>query len=208
MILDTTDQYVGDDGVIVPWKYEEHIVNEWNQVAHALKFRTYQDKSSRYASRKRVSQFIVDNARFLGGSRRTSKDVLTVRFLDRFILAMSYLRENCIVTDSGLDILGRTYPLTMGFWQWLRPDAKALIHLAGLYGGDPDAVASQEQDRQRRLAKAKVMKELKGMWQEVEHKIAYLLREPETIKMLQPTVIEHLAQIEEQVEWLAEESRP
>ena len=48
------------------------------------------------------------------------------------------------------------------------------------------------------------MRELATAWEETERKIAYLLREPETIKMLQPMVIDHLAQIEEQVEWLAE----
>lgn len=208
MILDTTDQYVGDDGVIVPWMYERHVIDEWNKVAHALKFRTYQDKSSRYASRKRVSQFIVDNARFLGGSRRTSKNVLTVRFLDRFICAMSYLRENCTVTDSGLDILGTNYPLTMGFWQWLRPDAKALIHLAGLYCHDPIEEASQEQDRQRRRKKAAAIKRLKGHYEEFERKCAYLLRDPDSILMLEPTLTKALASIEEQAEWLAESNRP
>ena len=204
----TTDQYIGDDGVIVPWMYDKHIVDEWKKVAHKLKFRTYQDKSSRYASRKKVTHFIRDNARFLGGSRRTDLDVLTHRFCEQFILAMSYLRDNCTTTDTGLDILGRTYPLTMRFWQWLRPDARALIHLAGLHGGDPDTVVSQELDRQRRLRKAAAMRNLKAHWSEVERKVAYLLRDTETIKMLQPTVIEHLAQIEEQVEWLAEENPP
>jgi uncharacterized FlgJ-related protein len=91
----------------------------------------------------------------------------------------------------------------MGFWIWLRPDAKALIHLAGLYCGDPDAVATQAQEQDRRKAKAKALKELTAAWKETERKIVYLLSDPADIKLLMPTVTKSLAAIESETEWLA-----
>ena len=38
----------------------------------------------------------------------------------------------------------------MGVWQWLRPDLKAIVLLAGLQCRQEDAVAQQEVDKDRR----------------------------------------------------------
>lgn len=202
--LSSTDQYTDERGVIVPWKYEEHFVDEWNKVANQLKFRTYVDKSTRYASRRRLSQIIEANAALLGGSRRTSKGVLTMRFCERFILACDYLKANSDNDAQGLEVLGTQYQKTMGVWQWLRPDLKAIVFLAGLQCGQEDAVADLEQDKQRREAKAAMLRQFSAGWNEVEHKLAYLLKDAETIKLLEPTVNKALASIEEEAEWLAD----
>ena len=39
--LDSTAQWVDDSGIILPWHYEECIIQEWNAVANKLKFRAY-----------------------------------------------------------------------------------------------------------------------------------------------------------------------
>nr|BDD45703.1 hypothetical protein 7 [bacterium] len=206
--LSSTDQYCDERGVIVPWKYDEHFVDEWNKVADQLKFRAYVDKSTRYASRKRLSQIIEANAALLGGSRRTSKDVLAMRFCERFILACDYLKATVDNDAHGLEVLGTQYQKTMGVWQWLRPDLKAIVFLAGLQCGQDDAIADLEQDKQRRQAKAAAIKRLAAHWQETERKIAYLLRDPESILMLEPALTSALAQVESEVEFLAESNGP
>ena len=203
MFLESTDQYCDERGIIVPWKYEEHFVEEWDKVAHQLKFRVYVDKGTRYASRKRLSDIIQANAALLGGSKRTSKDVLTHRFLEKFILACDYLKKNHKSDDSALHILGSQYPRTMGVWQWLRPDLRAIVFLSGLELGEPDALAALETDRQRRLAKAKALKGLEMQWQETVSKCAYLLKDADTIRLLQPAVTKALGTIEEEIEFLA-----
>ena len=202
--LSSTDQYCDERGIIVPWKYDDHFVDEWNTVANQLKFRTYVDKSTRYASRKQLSQIIEANAALLGGSRRTSKDVLTMRFCERFILACDYLKATADNDAHGLEVLGTQYQKTMGVWQWLRPDLKAIVFLAGLQSGQEDVIADLEQDKKRRQAKAAVLRQFAAGWKEVEHKLAYLLKDAETIKLLEPTVSKALASIEEEAEWLAD----
>ena len=202
--LDGTDQWVDDSGVIVEWKYKECIIDEWNAVAHKLKFRAYIDKGSRYASRKRLSQIIRANASLLRGSKRTSMDVLTLRFCEHFIEACRYLLTTAEVGPTGIEILGSHYPLTMSLWVWFRPDIKPIIHLSGLSLGDEDALADLEKEKQRRLAKAAAIKQLKASWSEFERKVAYMLRDAETITMLSPAVIKAMAALEDEVEFLAE----
>ena len=205
MILDTTDQYVDENGIIVPWMFERHFVDEWNQVAQKLKFRSYVNKGTAYASRRRLSEIILANADLLGGSRRSSKDLLTCRFLSQFTLACCYLRQNDHDQDlTALEAIGREYQKTMGVWQWLRPDLRAIVFLAGLYLGDPDALSTLQGDKQRRADKAKAMQRLKASWTEVERKIAYLLKDADDIKMLDPIVTKALASIEDEIEFLAD----
>ena len=203
MFLDGTQQFCDEQGVIVPWLYTEHVIDEWNKVAHQLKFRTYQDKGNRYASRKRLSEIIQANAALLGGSKRTSKSVLTHRFLEKFILACDYLKKNCNNDDSALDILGGNYQKTMGLWQWLRPDLKAIVYLSGLELGEPDALTQLNSDKLRRLAKAKALKGLEMQWQETVKKCAYLLKTADDIKLLEPAVAKALGAIESEIEFLA-----
>ena len=92
----------------------------------------------------------------------------------------------------------------MGVWQWLRPNLKAIAFLAGLQCGQEEAIADLEQDKKRRQAKAAVLRQFSAGWKEVEHKLAYLLKDAETIKLLEPTVNKALASIEEEAEWLAD----
>ena len=202
--LDGTDQWVDDSGIMLPWHYEECVIQEWNAVAHKLKFRAYVDKGSRYASRKRLSQIIRANAELLGGSKRTSMDVLTLRFCEHFIEACRYLLTTAEVGPTGIEILGSHYPLTMSLWVWFRPDIKPIVHLSGLSLGEEDALADLEEDKQRRLAKAAAIKRLASHWKEVEKKASYLLRLSETIDMLEPVVVEALCRVEEEIEFLAE----
>ena len=91
----------------------------------------------------------------------------------------------------------------MGVWQF-RPDLKAIVFLAGLHCGQEDAVADLEKDKQRRQEKAKAaIKQLGAAWKEVERQIAYLLKDADQIKMLEPTVTKALASIEDEIEFLA-----
>ena len=203
-ILARTDQYSDDNDVPVPWMYQRHFVDQWNTVANQLKFRAYVDKGSAYASRKRLGKIIKANAALLGGSQKTSIDLLTCRFYEHFILACDYLKATADNDAHGLEVLGTFYPKTMSVWVWLRPDLKAIVFLAGLQCGKQDAVSELEADKIRRQEKARAMKALKEMWSEVERKVAYLLRDPADIKMLEPVVTKHLAAIEETVEFLAD----
>lgn len=204
--LPTTDQYVSDfdDYSIVPWKFEEDFVQPWDQVAEVCRFRKFVDAKSRAASRKRLSSIIYANSALLGGSKKTSREVLTVRFLEHWIDACDYIRLNHANDAEGLEVLGQRYTITMGCWQFLTPDISNIIHLAGLRYGDEDALAELEIDKKRRQAKAASIKKLAAHWKEVERKIGYLLKNSETIDMLEPAVVEALSRVEEEVEFLAE----
>ena len=207
-ILESTDQYTDESGVPVSWMYQRHFIDEWNVLADKLKFRAYVNKGTPYASRKRLAQIIEANAALLGGSRKTNKGVLTRRFFEQFILACDYLKATVDNDAHGLEVLGTFYPKTMSVWVWLRPDLKAIVFLAGLQCGQEDAVAELEQDKKRRQAKAAAIKRLAAHWQETEQKISYLLRDPETILMLEPTVTKALASIEDEIEFLANPTPP
>ena len=110
-------------------------------------------------------------------------------------------------TLSVLDKAAR-YSFTMGPWQFLHPDISNIVHLAGLYCGDDDALATLDKDKERRKEKAEAIKQLTSSWKEVEHKIAYLLKDAETIAMLKPVITKALAQVEDEVEFLAESNGP
>ena len=203
MVLDSTDQYCGSDGVIVKWKFNECFQQPWNEVAEACKYRKLVHSKSEYATRKRLSYIISKGAHLLGGSKKTSKDLLTVRFLSQWIVCCDYLKENHTDDAEGLEVLGKRMTITMGPFQFLSPNISNVIHLAGVQVGDSDALANLEADKERRQATAKALKRLTASWEEVEHKIAYLLRDPESILMLEPVVTKALATIEEEVEFLA-----
>ena len=204
MLLNPTDVYCDDSGILLPWMHQRHVIDEWNAVAHKLKFRAYADKGSRYASRKRVSQFIMNNAALLGGSRKTDPDILTRRFLEQFYLFCRYLIEKSEPTPEGLEVLGTMYPKTFGIWLWLRSDAKPIIHLAGLQIGCDDAVAEQEADKERRNLKRDIIKGYEQEWQEVVRRMSYKLRDPNRLKDLQSIITQKFAEIEDQIDWLAD----
>ena len=209
MILDTTNQYVSsyDDFSIVPWEFEENFIKPWDKMAEVCRFRKFVDSKSRSASRKRLSTIIYANAQYLKGSKRTDKDTLTVRFLDRWILACQYLENNHQDDAEGLEIMGARYTITMGPWQFLQPDISNIVHLAGLYCGEEDALSNLEVDKRRRQDKAKALRQLAAHWSEAERKIAYLLKDAEQIKMVEPALIKALAQVEDEVEFLANETQ-
>ena len=51
---------------------------------------------------------------------------------------------------------------------------------------------------------AAAIRKLAAHWKEVERKVAYLLRDADSIKMLEPEVVEAMCRVEEEVEFLAE----
>lgn len=208
--LDSTDQYVSDfdDYSIVPWKFEDDFVKPWDAVADVCKFRKFVDAKSRAASRKRLSTIIYKNAALLGGSKKTSRDVLTVRFLEKWILMCDYLKAHHKDDAEGLEILGQRMTITMGCWQFLpETGINSVIHLAGLQSGDPDAIATLEVDKQRRQAKRRAIQALEQQWQEVIQRLGYKLQEAEKIEMLTPAVVKALATIEDEIDWLASDTQ-
>ena len=203
MVLDSTDQYCDSDGVIVKWKFSDCFQKPWDEVAEVCKYRKLVHSKSEYATRKRLTYIIDKSAHLLGGSKRTSKSLLTVRFLSQWIVCCDYLKENHKDDAEGLEVLGKRMTITMGPFQFLSPDISNVIHLAGLQVGDSEALSNLEVDKQRRADKRQALQQLKEQWSETERKIAYLLSDPEDIKMLLPEVTKSLARIEEQAEWLA-----
>ena len=203
MVLDSTDQYCDQQGIIVPWKFREDFQRPWDEVAEVCKYRKLVHSKSEYATRKRLSIIISKSAALLGGSGKTSKDLLTVRFLSQWIVCCDYLKQNHADDAEGLEVLGRRMTLTMGPFQFLRPDISNVIHLAGLQVGDPDALATLNQDKKRRESKKRALKQFSDSYREVERKIAYLLKDAETIQLLEPIVSKAFASIEEEAEWLA-----
>ena len=82
-----------------------------------------------------------------------------------------------------------------------------MIHLAGLQVGDPDALASQGLEKQRRADKRQALQQLEQHWKSTERKIAYLLKDADQIKMVEPALVRALAQVESEIEFLANETR-
>ena len=99
--------------------------------------------------------------------------------------------------------MGQRYSITLGCWQFLQPDISNIIHLAGLYCGEEDAEANLEVDKQRRARKRQAIQRLEGQWQDTVKKLSYLLKDADSIDMLQPTVTKALASIEDEIEFLA-----
>ena len=205
MFLDYTNQYVSDwdNFSIVPWHFDELFVKPWDEVAEVCKYRKFVDKKSKAASRKRLSTIIYENAQYLNGSKKTDKNLLTVRFLEQWIMACQYLKAHHASDSEGLEILGQTYSKVYGPFQFLTPDIQNVVYLAGLQLGDPDALASQAKDKARRQNKAKELRKLKEQISDTIDKAAYLLKTADDIKLLQPAVNKALASVEEEIEFLA-----
>lgn len=204
MFLDTTNQYCDEQGIIVPWQFRDLFQKPWDEVAEVCKYRKLVHSKTEYATRKRLSYIISKSAHLLGGSNKTSKDLLTVRFLSQWIVCCDYLKENHADDAEGLEVLGKRMTITMGPFQFLSPDISNVIHLAGLQAGCDTALQELEDDRKRRQAKAAAMRKLTAAWQDVERKIGYLLKDADSIKMLEPSVTKALASIEDEIEFLAE----
>ena len=58
-----------------------------------------------------------------------------------------YLEQHHKDDAEGLEIMGARYTITMGPWQFLQPDISNIVHLAGLYCGDEDALSDLEADK-------------------------------------------------------------
>ena len=204
-IFDTTNQIISsfDDYSIVPWSFEDDFVSPYNKMAEVCRFRKFVDAKSRAASRKRLSTIIYANAQYLGGSKKTDRSVLTYRFLEKWIFACQYLENNHKDDAEGLEIMGQRYSITLGCWQFLQPDISNIVHLAGLYCGEANAEANLEVDKQRRARKRQAIQRLEGQWQDTVKKLSYLLKDADSIDMLQPTVTKALASIEDEIEFLA-----
>ena len=115
-ILDSTNQYVSsyDDFSVVPWELEKNFIEPWQKVAESCKYRKFVHAKSRAATCKRLATIIYKNAALLGGSKRTSKDVLVMRFLEKWIFACMYLERHHKDDAEGLEIMGQRYSITLG----------------------------------------------------------------------------------------------
>ncbi len=164
-----------ESGICLPWWFEREVVDVWNglMTRPPLRFRTFQHKKNAFDSRRRVSQLIVANAALLGGSRKTNPNVLHQRFAFTLHSALTYVRNSWDEGADALEVLGAKYPITMGFWQFTRPDLQNLIYLDGLNRGEPDALASLEEDRLRRQEKAKIIRAFQAGVDEFIQKCAY-----------------------------------
>ena len=203
--LDYTNQYVSDwdNFSILPYHFDDLFVKPWDEVAEVCKYRKFVDKKSKAASRKRLSTIIYENAQYLNGSKKTDKNLLTVRFLEQWIMACDYLKAHHASDSEGLEILGQTYSKVYGPFQFLTPDIQNVVYLAGLQLGHSNALEMQADDKKRRERKRKALEELRSQWLAVTEKAAYLLKTADDIKLLQPAVTKALASIEEEIEFLA-----
>ena len=118
-------------------------------------------------------------------------------------MACDYLKAHHASDSEGLEILGQTYSKVYGPFQFLTPDIQNVVYLAGLQLGDPDALASQAKDKARRQNKAKELRKLKEQISDTIDKAAYLLKTADDIKLLQPAVNKALADVESEIEFLA-----
>ena len=207
--LSGTDQYVSDWDSFspVPWFFDEYFVEPYNKMAEVCKFRKFAHKKSKAASRKRLATIVYENAALLGGSKRTDKDVLMKRFFEHWIMAMEYLQENHQEDSDGVDILGQRMCITLSVWQFLRPDIRNVVHLSGLRVGKEDAINELSKDKKRRESKRQALQKLRAHYEEFEKRCAYLLKDAEQIKMVEPALIKALAQVEDEVEFLANETQ-
>ena len=196
-----------EDGVALPWWFDREVVDVWNHLmcTPPLKFRTFQDKRNRFDSRRRISKIIIDNAQYLDGTKRTDRDVLHERFSFVFHSALTYVRSSWDEDADALEVLGARYPITMGIWQFLRPDLSNLVHLDGLKCGEPDALAQLEQDKARRQEKAKIIKAFQSQLDEFIQKCAYTVGSDDDsnkrLRQVFDVACEGLADAEEQLEW-------
>ena len=204
MFLDGTAHYVSDYDNIstVPWMFEQHFIDPWNRVAETCKYRTFVHAKSKAASCKRLGVIIQKNAALLGGSRRTDMEVLTHRFLERWILACDYIIENHEDDSDGMEVFGKKMTVTMGCWQFLEPDLKAIVHLSGLKLGDPDALKTLDQDKRRRQAKAELCRDFEAASREFVRKLTYVTgSDNKWLEDCFNRAINALAEIEDEASW-------
>ncbi len=197
-----------ETGVCLPWWFEREVVEVWNGLMSRppLKFRTFQHKRNQFDSRRRVSELIVANAALLGGSRKTNPNVLHGRFSYVLHGALTYVRNSWNEDEDALEVLGAKYPITMGFWQFTRPNLQNLVYLDGLNRGEPDALAALEADRLRRTEKAKIIRAFQANVDEFIQKCSYVTGSHEdSNKRLRDTfdiaIAEGLVAAEEALEW-------
>ena len=204
--LESTDQYISDydDFTIVPWKFEDDFVKPWDKVAESCRYRKFVDKTSRAASRKRLSTIIYSNAKYLNGSKKTDKGVLTRRFLEHWILACNYLVDNHKDDAEGLEIMGQRYTITMGPFQFLTPDISNIVHLSGLWSNCPDALRELDVDRKRRMLKKEILAGYESEWRNLIRRMSYRISDPEKLKDLQSAVSKGIASIEDEIDYLSD----
>jgi hypothetical protein len=171
-ILDQND-------VIADFWFQEYFIDIWSakMTVPPMRFRSYVDKGTRYASRKKLTSIIKANRHHLGCSNKTDLNYCCHKFGEVFHGALSWIRSN-YNEATGLEVLGQQYHPTISVWQFLRPDLKNLAVLNARLNSDDDPDLVLEWDLKRRQRKSTLLREFENELKQFVNDAAIKVRDP------------------------------
>ena len=141
-----------------PWVLQRTI-DIWNTYSAPLKLRKFSHGKTGNAARsaKRLTAILLDNATLLGMGRHRDLEDIADAFdatLQVALVAMQSQGLDAINTK-----LNAQYTISLGFWQFTRPDLKNIVTIANAaLGRTPEIEAA---DHQRRKEKAQAIQAFK-----------------------------------------------
>ena len=179
--------------------YDDSLERQWNTAIAAfdLPFRNFHvgGKSTVGSRTKWFDIYLKKHAKDFGIFK---KDPHPEKVYEEFSSIL--LASLTSIRDAGLTVtnerLGANYNARLTIWSFINPPTN-LLYLSGRQEFLDD-------DQQRRKDKSQAMRELEIDWAETLDKIGYLLKTGEQIKSLRPALSNALAEVEMQVEKIAE----
>lgn len=145
--------------LLPPWKLEA-IEACWNQYSRPLNLRSfsYGKSGSRSKACRRLTTILRDNATLLGCRPDDDIEGICDVFETTLQLALIAMQQSGLETVN--ERLNAQYEITLGFWQFLRPDIKNIVSISdGVLQRTP-VILKAEADAKR--AKAKAIKQFKS----------------------------------------------
>ena len=146
------------NNLIPPWTLDS-IATAWDTHSTPLKLRSFNHgkSGSRSRSQQRLTRILLDNAHLLGHHRDDDLEDIAASFETTLVITLR--RMQSIGLDAINQHLNTQYTLTLGFWQFTRPDISNITTIANEALGRTPAVLAQEQDD--RAKKAALIKRFK-----------------------------------------------
>jgi hypothetical protein len=141
-----------------PWRVES-VANIWNEYSRPLKLRQFSHGKGGTAARsaKRLTAILLDNAKLLEMSKHRDLEDLCDAFEATLQVALVAMAAQGL--DAVNSSLGAQYTISMGFWQFTRPDISNICTIANqALGRTPEVQAADQQRRRDKAAAIKAFK--------------------------------------------------
>jgi len=141
---------------LAPW-HLDRLEFTWNHYwAQPLRFRVFVPKGSKADTLRRYERLLDRNRRWLNGGPSSSLEQLHGELTSQLVVVGGWLADEPDYVPDALELLGGPKVLTMGIWNFLRPDCRNLHALFTTALGMDEGI--EEVNRQRRQQKAKLIR--------------------------------------------------